>query len=375
MTNIIRINLPHGLNIDEFKKCIPFVSLDIQSYKILGDSLELKLNEDSDVPLVQRNTENAIKKFVSRPEVNYTLYKTENENKRDYCDEVIDNKNIVALSDGSISLHEKAAILFDFFDQNLEDMALQIGAKIEHYSTMLPVEEYRKTGYLKTSPQYSIFCCNAIEDFSQLEKLHASNSCELKSLISEPRDSLSPAACFHTYCSHKNETFEESTIYTFNQAVFRNEGRFNWQDFGRLKDYHVREVVFLGNENFVNENRKKLLDIVIEFLKKVGLNFCVTTANDPFVMPKMQKFKKIQLQEGSKYELLLKYSSKKSIAVASFNIHGTAFTQPFNIKIKNIETPVTGCAGFGIERWVLAFIAQYGWDDNQWPLIIKEYIK
>ncbi|RGS75429.1 hypothetical protein DWX71_10645 [Ruminococcus bromii] len=248
------------------KKCIPFVSLDIQSYKILGDSLELKLNEDSDVPLVQRNTENAIKKFVSRPEVNYTLYKTENENKRDYCDEVIDNKNIVALSDGSISLHEKAAILFDFFDQNLEDMALQIGAKIEHYPTMLPVEEYRKTGYLKTSPQYSIFCCNAIEDFSQLEKLHASNSCELKSLISEPRDSLSPAACFHTYCSHKNETFEaacfhtycshknetfeESTIYTFNQAVFRNEGRFNWQDFGRLKDYHVREVVFLGNEKF-----------------------------------------------------------------------------------------------------------------------------
>lgn len=81
------------------------------------------------------------------------------------------------------------------------------------------------------------------------------------------------------------------------------------------------------------------------------------------------------MQEGSKYELLLKYSSKKSIAVASFNIHGTAFTQPFNIKIKNIETPVTGCAGFGIERWVLAFIAQYGWDDNQWPLIIKEYIK
>lgn len=373
MNNIISVKLPNNLGVNEFKKCIPFISLDIDDYTINENILELKIKEGANTSLIQTNVQNTINKFVSNSEMNEHIFVADNNDKK-YFINIIDNKNIEVLSEGSISLHDKAAMLFDFFDEKFKNMALEIGAKIEHYPTMLPVEDYRKTGYLRTSPQYSIFCCNSIEDFSQLEKIHYANSDKLKSLISEPKEALSPAACFHTYCSHKNQTLEKPTVYTFNQAVFRNEGRFNWQDFGRLKDYHVREVVFFGDDIFVKNKRKNLLDLVVDFLNELNLCFCVTTANDPFVMPNMQKFKKIQLQEGSKYELLLKYDSDKSIAVASFNIHGTAFTNPFNIKITDVDTSVTGCVGFGIERWVLAFIAQYGWDDTNWPLAIKEFI-
>ena len=91
-------------------------------------------------------------------------------------------------------------------------------------------------------------------------------------------------------------------------------------------------------------------------------------------MPKMQKFKKIQIQEKSKYELLLNYEENKRIAAASFNIHGTVFTNSFGINIKNVDNPVTGCVGFGLERWVLAFAAQYGWCDKNWPSIVQDYI-
>lgn len=91
-------------------------------------------------------------------------------------------------------------------------------------------------------------------------------------------------------------------------------------------------------------------------------------------MPKMEKFKLIQLNERSKYELKLYYNDEKALAAASFNLHGTAFTKPFNIKIRNVNYPVTGCIGFGIERWVLGFLAQYGLCEKKWPKDVRNYI-
>lgn len=373
MQNSIKIRIADDLDIEEFKKSIPFISINISTYTITGNVLELKITEGSDPLLIENYVRNAMNRFVSKPE-DIEVFFSINNTDRVYCSNVIDNKNIMSLDNGSISLLNKAALLFEYFDNAFKNMALKIGAIVERYPTMLPIFEYKKTGYLKNSPQYAIFCSEAIEDFSLLEKLNDSDSKALQSLISSPKSALSPAACFHTYCTHKNQTFDSPTTFTFNQAVFRNEGRFNWNDFGRLKDYHVREVVFLGSHDFVIEKRKQLLNMSVEFLKKLNINSEVLKASDPFIMPKMQKFKKFQLQEGSKYELLLNYSENKKIAGASFNVHGTAFTSPFNIRVKNVKIPVTGCVGFGIERWVLAFIAQFGWDESKWPEIINEFI-
>lgn len=373
MQNSIKIRIADDLDIVEFKKSIPFISINISTYTITGNVLELKITEGSDPLLIENYVRNAMKRFVSKPE-DIEVFFSINNTDRVYCSNVIDNKNIMSIDNGSISLLNKAALLFEYFDNAFKNMALKIGAIVEHYPTMLPISEYKKTGYLKNSPQYSVFCSEAIEDFSVLEKLNDSDSTTLHSLISSPKSALSPAACFHTYCTHKNQTFGSPTIFTFNQAVFRNEGRFNWNDFGRLKDYHVREIVFLGSNDFVIEKRKQLLNMAVEFLENLNINSTVLRASDSFIMPKMQKFKKFQLQEGSKYELLLNYSENRSIAGASFNIHGTAFTYPFNIRVKNVETPVTGCVGFGIERWVLAFIAQFGWDESEWPAKIKKFI-
>lgn len=71
----------------------------------------------------------------------------------------------------------------------------------------------------------------------------------------------------------------------------------------------------------------------------------------------------------------LYYNDEKALAAASFNLHGTAFTKPFNIKIRNVNYPVTGCIGFGIERWVLGFLAQYGLCEKNWPKDVRNYIR
>ena len=79
--------------------------------------------------------------------------------------------------------------------------------------------------------------------------------------------------------------------------------------------------------------------------------------------------------DKSKYEMHLNISSDKSISTASYNLHGKAFTDPFNISVENCEDTVTACVGFGLQRWILAFLSQYGFNEEYWPEEVKsEYL-
>ncbi|MNC70863.1 Amino acid--[acyl-carrier-protein] ligase [compost metagenome] len=73
-----------------------------------------------------------------------------------------------------------------------------------------------------------------------------------------------------------------------------------------------------------------------------------------------------------KYELRLSVPYlDKSIAASSVNFHSNTFGNAFNIKFGK-RSAVTGCVGFGIERWVFAFLAQYGLDETRWPAAFRE---
>lgn len=141
--------------------------------------------------------------------------------------------------------------------------------------------------------------------------------------------------------------------------------------FGRLKDYHVREIVCIGSDDFVVEMRTKILNETISILEDLELSSSISIASDPFILPKMQKYKKLQHQESSKLELRLNYSKDEQLSCTSFNLHGTSFSHPFNIEVKGCGETVTGCVGYGIERWVLAFMCQYGLEVNNWPQKIR----
>lgn len=77
----------------------------------------------------------------------------------------------------------------------------------------------------------------------------------------------------------------------------------------------------------------------------------------------------------NKYEVRVSYDKDHTLAAASLNLHGTAFTSPFHIKVKGVDNPVSGCVGFGIERWILVFLAQYGTDSACWPDEVKKFIR
>lgn len=374
---IIEIPLEHRIDFNEFKKCISFISEDITGFFIEKGTLKVQVHDEADIDLLTTLILNQLSKFktieIQREKVIFEQIKR---NQYENLEQLNNSDLIFKFSDGLISLKNEAISLLEFFDKKFKDIAMSINGQEVSYPTLLPIETLYKTGYLKTSPQYSIFCCCPKENFSELEKLSSAykDRSEIKEILTEPKFTLSPAACFHTYEHLKDTELPRPQVFTFKQSVFRNEGRLNWDDFGRLRDYHVRETVFIGSEAFVNESREKMAEATIDFIKDIGLDARLSIAYDTFVMPKMQKFKKVQLQEESKYELEIFYNQGKSLAAASFNLHGNAFTMPFNISVQGLERTVTGCVGYGLERWVLAFLAQFGHNKDSWPECVKSDI-
>ena len=59
----------------------------------------------------------------------------------------------------------------------------------------------------------------------------------------------------------------------------------------------------------------------------------------------------LQTKYEQKYELRIPIKDR-DVSIASFNFHGHHFSIPF--KFDNSRKNVSGCVGFGIERWVAA---------------------
>lgn len=370
----IEIELEHELGGDE-RRLISFISDQIESYEVQGKKLILKVNNDVDENEINKETKKLLKK--KHDDANKTIVGS-NYISRSYTanEDIYKSKIVNRESEGCISISHIGLKLFEFFDFYFSSILKDENANYMQFPTLLNIDTIDRTNYMSTSPQYVLFCSKVKESISEYEDLH--NKYEKQTLeesLNYPHYTLSPSACFHLYQSIHGETLAENSIYTMRQNVFRNEGRLNWSELERLQDYHVREIVMIGDHEFVLQERAKLLNRSIKLLNSLNLNYTIQVASDPFIMPVMQKYKKIQCINKIKYELRLNTSENTSIACASYNIHGKAFSSKFNFNVDNRLDTESGCIGFGIERIIIAFLKQYGVVVENWPQVVKEYVE
>ena len=346
----IQIVPAENIDVNEFIKSICFVSPDIQNVVITEDGIEIEISDAGKTMELRAMLIEMMKKYTIPNKIQETYYENYLNDKIFY----------------DIGVQENEVIFF----------AYELGAIEKLYPVLLPLDAYSMTGYVRKTPQYAIFCSTVKESLKELEQTDAAvHNKKIKEIIKEPRFALSPSACFHTYIEYKDKTLKDNTIITFRQNVFRNEGRLNYNEIGRLCDYHVREIVMIGSNEFILESRNKIMQKSKELMSKLQLIGDISLASDSFVVPKMQMYRKIQHIDKSKYEMHLNISPDKSISTASYNLHGKAFTDPFNISVENCEDTVTACVGFGLQRWILAFLSQYGFNEEYWPEEVKsEYL-
>ncbi|MCI5602718.1 MAG: hypothetical protein MR361_04400 [Clostridiales bacterium] len=315
----------------------------ISEAKHIKDMLEI-INE----AISKNNVNTDILESIKNDEKEY-LYINKVDCEFHSFDEILMQGNIVMTENGGICLSGISAKLFDYFDKVFKKFAIINLAIEERYPVLLSKDTLIKTKYLNNYPGNSMY----VEDSNAV---------------------LSPSACFHVYERYKDTVFKDNTSLTFLQNVFRNEKDKN-NEFGRLRDYHVREIVFVGSEEYVDTSINRMINQTSRFMVELGLKGDIESATDLFITPNMNRYKLIQMHNKAKYELRLEYDNNRDISVASFNRHGKTFSHTFNIGVSGVENVVSGCIGYGIECFVMAFLSQYGCNVENMPKCVRDYIE
>jgi seryl-tRNA synthetase len=140
----------------------------------------------------------------------------------------------------------------------------------------------------------------------------------------------------------------------------------------RLRAFTMREIIGIGTESFVESMRRDLMDRVGKWVVELELDGFIETASDPFFTNEARGRRLMQQLQPLKYELQLRVSGDgRTVAAASFNHHRDHFTKAFSIRLENGEPANSGCVAFGWERWIIAFVAQHGADEEHWPETVR----
>lgn len=252
-----------------------------------------------------------------------------------------------------------------------------------HFPAMIDADTLHKCGYFDSHPNAVTFVGNVVEDFDAIEEFRRANSCSEGALLPQPEHihidgmCLNPAACFPCYPTLKGKTYLTGECFTWLGRVFRYESR-NINGLDRLYEFNVRELVFVGTEDYVRECRAKALPIVEELATFFDIDCQVQTATDPFFATVSAAKKFWQAAQEVKNEIKIPAlgndGSTKMLACGSINLHGNFFGKRFEFYCANGEPAQTGCVGLGIERWVLAAFTQHGFEPHRWPEAVRNRI-
>jgi seryl-tRNA synthetase len=146
--------------------------------------------------------------------------------------------------------------------------------------------------------------------------------------------------------------------------VFRNEPS---NDPARMRNFHMREFVRIGDPDRVAAFRNLWLDRTIALFGRLGLTVESEVASDPFFGRVGRMLSANQREQELKFELVAQIGGPEPTAVASFNYHQDHFTQIYQLGFEGGGIAHTGCVAFGIERVTLALFRAHGLDPVSWP--------
>jgi seryl-tRNA synthetase len=154
--------------------------------------------------------------------------------------------------------------------------------------------------------------------------------------------------------------------------AFRYESR-NMEGIRRLWDFSMREIIFIGSAQAVEQQRARAVHAVTTLMEHWDLDCRVVSGSDPFFATVRGTKALWQRTRGLKYEMLVDVGAG-SVAAGSLNFAGTHFGDAFGIRTDQGEIATTACVGFGLERLVLALFSQHGFEPERWPRAMREVV-
>lgn len=270
----------------------------------------------------------------------------------EFSDEFYIKQGYVCYYDKYEKVYADLDALFKGFLDGMEYRNFNIPAMIDG-------EVLQKCGYFESFPdQISAVACikdESVEEIMNGEKIDESH-------IALHNKYLTPSACLHIYPMFDRKNIEKNEVITTKARVYRCE-KSGFEELTRLWDFSVREIVFIGSEEFVKENLEIIKKKAIEIAQKITPDAKLEIAHDHFYKGQKNDIKaKIQAKNEQKFELRIPIEGR-DVSVASFNFHGYHFSIPF--KFDKSKKIVSGCVGFGIERWIAACKEYEKFDINE----------
>ncbi|WEU40603.1 MAG: serine--tRNA ligase [Candidatus Odinarchaeum yellowstonii] len=258
------------------------------------------------------------------------------------------------------------------------------------FPKLIPLEIMDKMRYLEGICE-GMFYCSAPERnpefFEDLKaELYVTRKIPYKKLrdaLKDPYYALSAAQCepFYNYLGDKKIKIRSLPIkymdhsgYTFRYEAGGARGLERAFEFQRL------ELVWAA----LPEEAEKIRDETLMETERVAdeileLEWWTEVGDDPFyLVGRFSEDQEINLPDVPKYELRAalpykgEFDKKNSIATSSFNVHGQHYVKNFSTKTDKGVEIWTGCTGIGLTRWLVAFLAQHGFNRDEWPKKIIE---
>jgi seryl-tRNA synthetase len=292
---------------------------------------------------------------------------------------------VVELGRGRVSLRGPALAVVHAIDEDAARIARRMGALEEAHPALVPASLLARCGYFGAFPHCASFVTHLAEDYDSIEEFRRRNTDSARLVQPAPEavaplDScLLPAPCYPVFAAREGTVLPGALTITCAGRCSRFESR-NLAGIERLWEFNVRELVFLGSEGVCAAGRVRAFEAVLGQLERWKLDGSIESANDPFFPAARAPRAYWQRSGDRKLELRLPVGpgpsggEPRSLACASFNLHGRFFSTAFSITGAAGAPVSSGCVGWGLERWMLACFAQHGFDPAAWPSWLAERV-
>lgn len=373
----------------------PYAAPEVQKVRVSDDrtfvTVECHAGSDEAAlrPQVERYVEDFVKRFRA---VAGKVYRTL-ERRADtepmstgVFAELVARRWAFQLGDGQVGLAGPAMKLVEALDQRFRHMAMtQFGATEHRYPTFIPTDVLRRCGYFGAFPHLVSLVGHFVEDYRALKEIRDANA-ESEKVVIPNKDSIvnaaacvTPATCYHVYQSLEGTTLAApGQAFTATGRCARYEST-NMVGLDRLWEFTMRELVLVGAEGWVAEQRQKGMDAFIGLVEEWDLECSIETANDPFFAPVYATKTFWQSQGGLKYELRFTVEPgeggrPRTISCGSANLHEGFFGQTFQLSLPDGQPVFTGCVALGVERLALAVFTQHGFEPRRWPAPLRDAV-
>lgn len=258
-------------------------------------------------------------------------------------DELLRTGEIGDLGDGRLLLSGRALAVYRWVDRQLEALALESGATMIRVPALIARETLERAGY------FEAFGEDLGGHFSPRTSQEMTSEVFL----------LTPALCYYSYAMLANRRLEGPVVLTCAGTCVRRE-QDGAPSLARLWEFTMREVIVVGTADWVRDERERWIGRVRTLASSIGLEGQMHAAADPFFAGKAEGRRLMQQIKELKYELSMDVGAAEAAAVASFNLHEGFFGTRFQITMADGSCAQSGCVAFGLERWMLAIVAQCG---------------